>query len=358
MKQRKHFPIFYTIYFLCIALFLLGLYTVLGIVREYLADYESAQPQYVAEKVFDELYKNSDYGALIDICPPQTTEFENKEAVARYLNEFTAGKEITYNSITTGLDSTRKYIVKANGVKFSAFTLTTGSETTPKGVPLYELDNVEIYTAGQQHASIVAPNGYTVLLNGSVLSDSYKTDYRKEHESCQRMPSGTDGIVYVGYDVDGLYYPPQSVQVINREGISVPVTQKEDGSYYAEYIYSESLKEQYSEYVISAAKALAAYMQNDGRFAAIGAYLDPDSNLYVNVKSSETYFVIDHSSYSFEDVKTSEFYAYDDNTFSCRVSFTHVLKRSGSKDYRDYLDMTFYLRKVDDTYLIYDRFNH
>jgi len=358
MKQRKHFPVFYTIYFLCIALFLVGLYAGLGVVREYLADYESAQPQYVAEKVFGEFYSDGDYSALMDACSPQTTEFENQEAVLRYLREFTAGKEITYNSITTGLDSTRKYIVKADGVKFSAFTLTTVTETTPKGVPLYELESVELYTAGQQSARIVAPNGYTVFLNGSVLNDSYKTDYIEKHESCDRMPEGTEGIVFVGYEVDKLYYPPESVQVINREGISVPVTQKEDGTYYAEYVYSESLKQQYSEYVISAAKALAAYMQNDGRFSAIGAYLDPDSDLYTNVKSSETYFVINHSSYSFEDVKTSEFYAYDDNTFSCRVSFTHVLKRSGSKDYRDYLDMTFYLRKVDGTYLIYDRFNH
>jgi len=80
--------------------------------------------------------------------------------------------------------------------------------------------------------------------------------------------------------------------------------------------------------------------------------------LYVNLRTSETYFVIDHSSYAFEDVKTSEFYAYDENTFSCRVSFTHVLKRYGSKDYRDYIDMTLYLHRIGDTYRIYDRYNH
>ena len=65
MKQRKHFPIFYTIYFLCIALFLLGLYTALGIVREHLADFESAQPQYEAERVFDAYYASGDYTALL-----------------------------------------------------------------------------------------------------------------------------------------------------------------------------------------------------------------------------------------------------------------------------------------------------
>ena len=357
-KQRRHFPVFYCIYFLFIGLFLVGLYLGLGVVREYLADYEDAQPQYKAEAVFRELYNDRDYSKIIEICAPQTTEFENTDAVARYLVEFTAGKEITYNSITTGLESTLKYIVKADGVKFSAFTLTKGTKTTPKGVPLYELDKVELYTAGQQSVAVIAPSGYTVLLDGTALSDTYRTDYRSEHNSCAHMPDGTEGIVYIGYEVTGLYYPPDSVQVINREGINVPVVQKEDGSYFADFMYSDTLKAEHSEYIISAAKALAAYMQNDGRFAAIGAYLDPSSDLYTNVKSSETYFVIDHTSYTFEDVKTSEFYAYDENTFSCRVSFTHVLKRTGSKDYRDYLDMTFYLRKVDGNYLIYDRFNH
>ena len=55
-KIKRGFPVFYCIYFLCIALFLAGLYMALGVVREYLADYESAQPQYEAERVFAAYY--------------------------------------------------------------------------------------------------------------------------------------------------------------------------------------------------------------------------------------------------------------------------------------------------------------
>ena len=99
-------------------------------------------------------------------------------------------------------------------------------------------------------------------------------------------------------------------------------------------------------------------MQSDGRFSAFSQYFDPDSTLYTQIKNAEIYFVWPHDGYSIEDVNVRDFYAYDDNTFSCRVSLTHVLHKKGSEDYRDYIDMTFYLRNVNGSYLIYDRENH
>jgi hypothetical protein len=35
-----------------------------------------------------------------------------------------------------------------------------------------------------------------------------------------------------------------------------------------------------------------------------------------------------------------------------------VRHRIGSADYRDYIDTTFYLRRVGEKYLMYDRLNH
>ena len=172
------------------------------------------------------------------------------------------------------------------------------------------------------------------------------------------MPEGVNGIVFAEYRADKLYFAPDSIKILTSDGRECPLAQDETGIYSKGIMYDEALQAEYSEYVISAAQALAAYMQNDGKFSTAAAYMDPDSELYINTRTAETYFVIDHSSYSFEDVRTSEFCRYDDNTFSCRVSFTHVLKRYGSKDYKDYIDTTFFLRRVGDKFLIYDRYNH
>jgi hypothetical protein len=98
-------------------------------------------------------------------------------------------------------------------------------------------------------------------------------------------------------------------------------------------------------------------MGNDEKWANVKEYFDPSSKLYNSIRTSETSFVIDHSGYRFENESASEFYAYDENTFSCRVSFTQVLTKKGKPDYKDNIDMTVYLRKVGDKFLIYDRYD-
>lgn len=357
MKNRR-VPIFYIVYFVLLLLFLLALCGALRMVRVFLADYESAQPQYEAERIFETYYANGDFDALIEEADITLSEFETKSHLKRYLEEYLADKTITYTSITTGLDDRIRYIVKADDVKFSSFTLTKSGESTEKGFALYTLDSMELYTSGQHSFTITVPGGYAVYVNDLPLDESRLIGEREPHISCEHMPDGVSGIEFVTYRVESLYYAPERVQVFSNDGRACELCYLGDDTAVVDILYSDSLKEAYFEYVVLAAQAIAAYMQNDGRFSAAAVYLDPESELYTNLRTSETYFVIDHASYSFEDIHTSEFIAYDDNTFSCRVSFTHVLKRYGSQDYRDYIDMTLYFRRVGDTFLIYDRYNH
>jgi len=99
-------------------------------------------------------------------------------------------------------------------------------------------------------------------------------------------------------------------------------------------------------------------MQMDGARADFIDYYDTDSDLWKNIISTENYFVLDHNSYSFKDQKATEFYRYNDDVFSCRVSMTHLLHRWAREDYVDYIDMTLFLRNVNGKYLIFDSFAH
>ena len=117
------------------------------------------------------------------------------------------------------------------------------------------------------------------------------------------------------------------------------------------------MEKEFSDYVIEAAEAYAAYMQNDTGFRHVAPYLDDDSELYELTRTTTTAFVIDHNGYSFSDESASEFTRYDDNTFSCRVKLTHTLQKYGSDDYVEFFDVTFFLHKVGDDWLIFDRFN-
>lgn len=357
-NRKKRIPLFYCIYGVCVVIAVVLIHLAMSVVTDYLEEYELSQPQYEAQDIFETYYVNGDFSALTALCDFPLTRFETQEAVDRYLADFTAGKTVTYSAITTGLDTSIRYIVKADDIKFSAFTLQQSHETTEKGFTLYELAGFELYCSGNESVRITAPRGYPVTVNGVALDDSMLNGTENKDKSCDYMPEGVEGIVFVEYAVDGLYAQPESVAVHTPDGRDCPVERRDDGSFYADFLYSDTLSTEYSEYVIEAAKAISTFMQNDGRFATAAAYIDPDSALYTNIRTSETYFVIDHTSYDFEDVVTSEFYQYDEDTFSCRISFTHVLRRTSSKDYRDYIDITYFFRRVGDKFLIYDRYNH
>ena len=358
MKKNSRIPVFYIVYFVCILVFLLGVHMALRVVSTYLADYESAQPQHEAQRVFDAYYADGKYGKLAEFAEAEVSPLETTAQLIRYLEEYTDGKTLSFSSITTGLDDTCKYIVKADDIKFSSFTLVKSGEKTPKGFDLYEPASFELFCKPSETVSITAPRGYSVYVNGIQLGESYLSGQETEDISCRYMPDGVSGIVYTEYRTDALYYPPESVEVIAPDGRKAGIESDGSSAYSASILYDDALKDAYSEYAIAAAEAISAYMQNDGSFTRAAAYIDPSSELYINTRTTETYFVIPHASYTFENVAASEFYAYDADTFSCRVTLTHVLKRIGSEDYRDYIDVTFFFRCCGEKFLIYDRYNH
>ncbi len=361
MKKTRRFPVFYAIYALLVIAVVVAIHLALGKVTEYLADYESSQPQYEAQRVFSQYYGGTDYTSLVELCETTLTPYETSEDVVRYLADFTKNKEITYSAITTGLDSSIKYIVKADDIKFSSFTLHESSKKTPIGFTLFEASDFEIYCSGNESVRVTAPKGYTVSVNGIALGYSTLTGNETRDKSCDFMPEGVEGIIICEYAVDGLYFPPEAVTVVSADGRACPVEKSADGVYSATFLYNETAQEEYESYVLEAAQAIAKYMQNDAKFGTPSVYIDPESELYENIRTSQTIWAIDHVSYSFEDASVTEFYMYDENTFSCRVSFTHVLKYSqysSLEDYRDYIDTTYFFRRVGDSFLMYDRYNH
>ena len=172
------------------------------------------------------------------------------------------------------------------------------------------------------------------------------------------MPDGVRGVYYSKYVIEGLITDP-SILVKASDGKQTELRYDEtDEVWKAEYLPDVSLVDELGAYVTEAAEKYAVYTQGDCGFGAIKGYYDPNSPLYTNIRTLENMFVIDHSSWSFENEKISEFYRYDDSTVSCRVSFVHILHKPGAEDFRDYIDMTLYLKDVNGKYLIYDRYNN
>lgn len=360
-KIGVHISVFYLCLIVGVALALIAMVFGLAYLRGVLADYEAVQPQYEAERIFDRYFRVPDYAELVGMSemPGNLSPFETKDSLADAFDALYGGAEMSYAQTTGSLDGSLRYLVKAGGKKIAVFTLAPGAgEKSQYGFDRYALSVVELYIRPTERVTVSVPEGSTVYLNGMAVSEDYCTARGIETESCAHMPDGVPGITYATYTVNALLRAPE-VTVMTEKGETAPLRRDEKtGDVTAEVVYDAALEAQYAEQMIKVAKLYAAYMQSDGTFASFSRYFERGTELYENTRTVANYFVWSHNGYSFRDVSASEFYAYDENTFSCRVKFTHLLHKTGFEDFVDYFDATFYLRRVGDEFLIYDRYNH
>ncbi|MBQ4066187.1 MAG: hypothetical protein IJD22_00960 [Clostridia bacterium] len=360
MVHKKKMPVFWRIYIAIIAVFAVALIVWLVFLHGWLADYESAQPKYIAEETFREHFSSFDAAKYVELCKTDANVLETDENIIAYLRSVTDGREITYKKVSSGLDSGYKYIVMSGSgedeVKFASFKLieTRGED----GEKLYEAGAFEIYTDSKKNVTVEVPENYSVFINGTLLSDSYVTQKDIPTTSCELMPEGVRGLYYTKYAVTGLISEPV-VEVRAADGTLAPVEVSEN-QYKASLIYDSALEAEYSEWILEGAILYARYTQYDSNVNVVGfnkvaPYFDPTSGLYESIRTMENMFVQYYDSFEFVDQSVTEFYRYDENTFSCRVKYTQNMYK-GSEKYDDFIDQTYYLRMVDGKYLIYNMY--
>ena len=353
--RTKKFPVFY----ICLLILIVAVVALTefgkSVLKDVLKEYEDSQPKYVAEDFLESNFDSGIGETCAKLFASQISAYETEESIAAYFDQITAEKEFALQSVSSGVGGDLQYVVKCDNKKFVTFSVVKSGETTEHGFDLYRLSDVALNEKLLNAYSVEVPLGYSLTVNGIAADETYCLGDRIETESKEFMPEGVDGIVYTTYTFDKMCEVP-TFAVTAPSGKACEVVQKENGAYHAKIVYDDALADAYSEYVIEATKAYACYLQKDATFGKVGKYMDPTSQLYANIKSSPNWMVIDHTSYDFEDITTSEFYAYSEDVFSCRVTLTHVLKYPRLDDYRDALDITWYLRKVDGQYLIYNSF--
>ena len=324
------------------------------VVHFLLRDFEAAQPKYVAQQVFSD-YFTGDGAAAAKLISLNQFPFDSEEQIGEYVKNALSQDNITYYEVSNGLEAGRRYTVKSGDKRLFTFTLDERSEKSSFGFVQYELG--DIIVNGSCSVKVRIPDGYSLYLNGIQVGSEYITESGIVSDVFEYVPQGIKLPTENVYTVNGLLVAPE-ITADNGEGIPTSVSfDEEKGEYVAQWIYDDDLKEKFSTYVIEAAQAYAAYMQNDYGFRRVAEYLDPNSELYTLTRNTITGFVIDHDGFSFEDESAGEFTKYDDDTFSCRVKLTHRLRKAGNTDYVEYLDVMLFLHKVGEDYLIFDRFN-
>ena len=148
-RRGFHIPRFYVIYLAVTVSVILIIIASLGIVSNRLAEYEDAQPKYVASEIFARYFEPSvNYDALLDDAR-YDREAGTREALKMYLINEIGESEVTYSASSASEDE-MKYIVRAGSKQLASIILKASDEKTEHGYTQYEFSYIELFinTAG------------------------------------------------------------------------------------------------------------------------------------------------------------------------------------------------------------------
>ena len=364
-----HISLFYVIYLTVTITVILAVMIALMIVRSRLAEYEAAQPKYVAAEVFERYFEPIDYIALLN-----DADYDAGDAALEDLVDYISGEigeeQLTYSVGSSNDPSEIKYNVKAGSKQLGAIVLETSSQKTEHGFQTYEFSHIELYLNMEAYLEemsrivvmVDVPAAYSVTVDGEPWTEELVTDVYTRTDVMKYYPPDVPEIEYAVYTITTLHELPKEVVVTDPEGTQAEVRLEENtNTYTCSLVYSEEMEEEYSDFVIDAMEGYAAYVlasKNVG-LNSIKGYFDTKSDAYADVVAAggNRWMVREWSGIDFEDVNVGEFYVHTPEIFSCHISFTQVLHRSGSEDYLDVIDMYVFLHLTDQGYKIYDWFN-
>ena len=362
-------PRFYVIYMAVTVTAILIVMIALGIVRSRLAEYEAAQPKYVAEEVFARYFEPIDYIALLTDADYEAGEAATQDLVD-YLSQEIGGEKLTYSLGSSNDPDEIKYIVKAGSKQLGAIMLKASGQKTEHGFQTYEFSGMELYLNMEAYLeelsriviTIDVPADCSVIVDGESLTTEFLTDTYTRADTIKYYPPDVPEIKYAVYTITALHEPPKEVKVITQEGLSAEVSVDESThTYTCGLVYSEALETEYSDFIINAIERYAAYVQNSKNVGLnnIKGYFDTNSDAYADVVAAggNRWMVRAWSGIDFENVNIGEFYAHTPEIFSCHISFTQLLHQTGREDFVDVIDMYVFLHLTDQGYKIYDWFN-
>ena len=362
-------PRFYVIYMAVTVTAILIVMIALGIVRSRLAEYEAAQPKYVAAEVFARYFEPIDYLALLTDADYEAGEAATQDLVD-YLSQEIGGEKLTYSLGSSNDPDEIKYIVKAGSKQLGAIALKTCDQTTEHGFQTYEFSYIELYLNTEAYleelsrivVTVEAPSDYSVTVDGEPLTAELVTDVYARTDAMKYYPPDVPEIEYTVYTITTMHELPKEVVVTDSEGAPAEVHLEESTcTYTSGLVYSDALAAEYSDFVINAMEGYAAYVQDskDVGLNSIRGYFDTNSDAYADVVAAggNRWMVLDWSGIDFENVNVGEFYVHTPEIFSCRISFTQLLHQAGKEDFVDVIDTYVFLHLTDQGYKIYDWFN-
>ena len=343
--------IFYSIYFLMIFVFFIGVFVALNWLNGWLKDYEASQPTVKCQQVFDQLFGNPDWAMLYRLAGDPTgsgtnqydTQFEDVNSYVAYMEEKVGDQQLNFVETSAGIGTKKKYIVRLGSEKLATFTLNGYTEDKRiTAIPDWQLDGVEIFVNRTQSIKIRKLENHAAYVNGQPLDDSYTIQIASTKADASLAPEYR--IRTSIQEVSGLLTTPELL-VYDQTGAPIEVRYNPDSGMYEEQTSAIAMTEEERSAVFGALEAYAGFMINaSGSRAAVAKYFDGSSQVYNDiVKMNGELWMNADRGHQFLNEEILGYTKHSDTMFSVRASMVmHVNNKDNTeKDFNVVQSMFF-----------------
>ncbi len=309
--------IFYTLYLLFVAGFAISLMLASRRFEGWLADYQAAQPDILAQEIFDRIWSEPDWSHIYDLAGLEDTAFESRDAFASYMEARVADRPLSWAATTAGLSADRCYAIFAGNEIIASFTMNRSAKPV-NGIPQWETGSLTVQLSRSESVTIQKASGYQVSVNGIALDDSYTVRATRAVAESY-LPDGLPGLRVETQVLTGLLVEPQ-ITVTDRKGQPVEVIyDPETDLYYALAPGgSPEITGEQQAAAMKAGRAYALYLVGKASDQDLRQYFDSGCNVYKTIRNTPPWAQeVTNPTISRETV--SEYRSYSDTLFSARV---------------------------------------
>ncbi len=316
-KVRTGGVIFYTLYVLFLIAFVLALLFASSRLDRWLTDYQTAQPDVLAQQIYTETWENPDWGHIYDLAGIADTTYEGKDAFIAYMENKAGGQPLACLATTTGLSEDRTYAICAGETVLASFTMTRHDDPDT-GIPHWEAGPVHIDLPRTERVTIQKMAGYTVYINGVALDDSFtvRTTYAVAEDY---LPDGLPGLRVETQELTGLLMQPP-ITVMDDKGQTVDVVRDPESGIYSALVPagSPTITEDQQSAALAAGQAYALYRVEKATEQELQKYFDASTEIYGSITKMEPW-AQEITGYTISGERVTGYYSYSDTLFSAKV---------------------------------------
>ncbi len=346
--------IFYTLYFLMIGVFAVGMVLALRWLDNWLVAYEASQPTTKCQEVFEELFTNPDWGSLYELSGVEDSLYEGKEQYVAYMTEKVGNTELTYLETSAGTSGDKKYLVQLGDESIASFTL-TGQTESITDIPDWELGEVDLVFDRAEGYLIQKQEGHTAYVNGVPLDDSFTIQIATTKAE-EYLPIGVSaGRTYI-QEIEGLMMRP-TVTINDQDGQPMEVDYDESQGMFVETSVGGTIPDDLRERTIGAAEAYGKYLAGIGSTTELRMYFESSGNAYQQITQADLAWTKTGASQKIMNETLSEYARYSDTLFSARVAFSLDITRSDGSVKSYPVDTTFFFSLTNSKWMCYEMTN-